>query len=73
MTFLEVLLLTQTNGETILNQDTRFIITNKHRYLRGLNEPEDAWKEDVEPGAPEQTWGRGGSFYIWKRQELPPI
>lgn len=70
MTFVETILLIQQRGEKTLGSDTRFIITDKHRYMRGLDNPESAWKEDTEPGAPERAVGRGGEYYIWKRQEL---
>jgi hypothetical protein len=72
MTYIEVLLLTQERGERILAQGLRDVITDAHRYLRGLDEPADAWKEDTEPGAPEKRWGKSGEYFVWKREELPP-
>jgi hypothetical protein len=72
MTYLETLLLIESRGEKHLSADTRFIITDKHRYIRGLDTPESAWQEDPEPGAPERRYGRGGEYWVWKREELLP-
>jgi hypothetical protein len=47
MTYAEILMLTVERNETILNQDLSSVITNSHRYLRGLDDPESAWKEDT--------------------------
>lgn len=70
MTYIETLLLIQQRGEKTLTQDTRAIITDKHRYLRQFDDPENAWKEDTEVGTPERHYGRSGEYYIWKRTEL---
>ena len=71
MTYLETLLLIDSRKEITLTQETRFIITNIHRYVRQLDTAEDAWMEDAQPGAPEKKFGRGGMYWAWKRQELP--
>lgn len=67
MTYVEVLLLIQKREETVLTQETQYIISNKHRYLRSVDVLD--WQEDAEPGVPELHFGRGGSYYIWKRDE----
>lgn len=72
MTYMEILMLVQERGEHILGQDTRSLFTDKHRYLRDLDTPETAWREDPEKGAPEKRYGRSGSHYVWKREELLP-
>jgi hypothetical protein len=71
MTYLETLLLIENRGEITLGQDVRFIITNKHRYIRQIDTPENTWLEDTEPGKPEQHYGKEGMYYVWKRDELP--
>jgi hypothetical protein len=72
MTYVEVLSLITERGETILAQDVRTLITDQHRYLRALDAPEAAWQEDTEPGSPKQVYGKGGSVWVWKREELLP-
>lgn len=72
MNYLETLLLIESRHETILAQDIHSLVTNQHRYLRGFDTPESAWQEDQEPGAPEKRHGRGGEYWVWKRQELLP-
>lgn len=69
MNYVDVLLLIESRGEKTLAQDTRAVITNVHRYTRGLDTDEGAWMEDMEPGAPEKKMGRGGAYYVWKREE----
>lgn len=69
MRYVDILLLIEQRGETTLAQEARAIITDAHRYLRELDAAEDAWIEDTEPGKPEQRYGRGGSYYAWKREE----
>jgi len=70
MTYLETLLLIDSRQEKVLAQESRFLITNAHRYIRQLDTAEDAWIEDTEPGAPEKKFGKGGEFWAWRRQEL---
>ena len=71
MNFLEVLILIQGRGEKILAQDVNPLITDKHRYLRA-QETASPWKQDLEPGAPEKRWGKGGEYWVWKRKEELP-
>ena len=71
MTYIEMLLMVEQSGEATLAQDVRFLITEKHRYIRQLDTPEDAWTQDTEPGAPVEKYTRSGLEWIWKRQELP--
>jgi hypothetical protein len=71
MNYLETLLLIQEREEKYLASDTRSIITDKHRYVRGLDAPESAWREDTEPGKPEKRFGRGGEYWVWKRDDAP--
>jgi hypothetical protein len=61
----ETLLLIEDRQEKILAQDIRSLITNCHRYLRGIN---GEWSQDLEPGAPEEKYTRGGVVWIWKRE-----
>lgn len=71
MTYVEILLFIQGQGDNVLAQGINDIITKHRRYLRVPGEV-SSWKEDTEPGAPEEKFGRGGKYYIWKREELPP-
>lgn len=70
MTYIELLLFVQERGEKILGQDIRSLITDKHRYIRDLEQ--ESWFEDKEPGSPEKHTTRSGEIWVWKRQELPP-
>ena len=70
MTYVEVLLLIQSRGETTLTQETRFLITDQHRYLRLLDDSENTWHQDMEAGAPERHYGRGGETWGWKKTEI---
>ncbi len=72
MTYIETLTLIQERKEKVLSQDTRFLITDQHRYVREIDTPESAWHEDTEPGKPEKKFGRGGEYWVWKRDELLP-
>jgi hypothetical protein len=71
MTYIEMLLMVEQSGEATLAQDVRFLITEKHRYIRQLDAPEGCWMQDTEPGAPEKRYTRSGLEWIWKREELP--
>lgn len=71
MTFLELLLLIEERGEKVLGAELNAMFTQQHRYLRELDTSDSSWKEDTEPGRPEKRWGRGGEYYIWKRDEAP--
>jgi hypothetical protein len=72
MTYIEMLLLIQERAEKSLAADTRFIITDKHRYVRDIDGGESPWQQDKEPGAPERRQGRGGEYWVWKREEILP-
>lgn len=69
MTFLEVILLIQQRGEKTLTHESRFLITETRRYIRDFDGGESPWREDLEPGKPEKMYGRGGEYYVWKRDE----
>lgn len=70
MTYLETILLIEERNERTLNQDVRFIITDKHRYIRRLDDGECTWHEDQEPGTPKEMYGKSGKYYIWVKKEL---
>jgi hypothetical protein len=72
MTYLDILLLIEERKERALAQEPRFIITDKHRYIRQLDDPESAWQQDMEPGAPKEMYGKSGKYFIWEKTELPP-
>ena len=69
MTYLELILLIQERQEKVLTDETYSLVTDKRHYIRQIDVPENEWKEDPEPGAPEKHFGRSGEFYIWKRSE----
>jgi hypothetical protein len=68
MNYCEALLLIQERGEKFLGQDSRCMITDKHRYLRDNG----VWTEDTEPGTPERRFSRGGENWVWNRTEVNP-
>ena len=65
MNYMQTLTLIEESGETILAQDIRSLITNKHRYISQAG----VWNQDKEPGSPEKKQTRGGIVWIWKRTE----
>lgn len=62
MTYLDVLLLIEKNGDHVLTQEGSRLITEQHLYTR----EDGQWTENTEPGAPEAHYGRSGTFYGWK-------
>lgn len=72
MTWLEMYQLIGERAEKVLSNETRFVITDKHRYIRVPESLVSNWREDTEPGAPERKLGRGGEYYVWRREEELP-
>ena len=68
MTFLELLLLAEANGEKILFQDVNSLITETHLYTRQFGSGE-GWVVSTVPGKPEKSYTKSGDKWIWKRDE----
>ena len=65
MDYFEILTLIETRQEKVIFQDSFTLISNLHRYLR----VDSQWVEDLEPGKPEERYGRNGKYWIWKRDQ----
>jgi hypothetical protein len=63
MTYFDILTLIEQRGEQVLTDTVNDLVSNQHHYYR---QEDGDWVEDKEPGKPDQQWGRGGSYYVWK-------